>query len=374
MKTYNVYPVYPIEVVSGKGAYVYDNHGTEYLDFYGGHAVISIGHGHPRYVQAICEQVARLGFYSNAVELPLQRQLAQRLGEVSHKNDYQLFLCSSGAEANENALKLASFYNQRSKVITFEKGFHGRTSLALAATDNPKILAPVNATKHIIRLPLNDIAALTQTFEREGPHISSVIVEGIQGVGGIRVAEPDFLKAIRDLTRQHDAVMIADEVQAGYGRTGRFFSQEEADIFTMAKGMGNGFPIGGIIVAPHFEPWYGQLGTTFGGNPLACAAGLAVLDTLVEENLLQNAQRQGKVLIEELTHLPHVRQVRGRGLMIGIELPEDLPHIRKDLLMKGHVFTGTAAPNIIRLLPPLTIGEAELDRFLSAFKATLQAQ
>jgi len=376
MKLYNVYPINPIEIVQGKGSYVYDAQGTEYLDLYGGHAVISIGHTHPHYVQRVTDQLHKLGFYSNSVEIPLQKQLAELLGKVAGKKNYQLFLCNSGAEANENALKLASFYNGRKKVIAFTGAFHGRTSLAVSATDNPKIIAPVNATDNIIFLPFNDEDALAQVFQLYGDEISSVIIEGIQGVGGIRVANAAFLQKIRSLTTQYNAVFIADSVQCGYGRSGKFYSHDhagiEADIYSMAKGMGNGFPIGAIAIAPHIKPWFGQLGTTFGGNHLACAAALAVLETIEQEQLLTNAKELGDYLIHELKQFDKIREVRGKGLMIGIDLPEELSHVKKNLLFKNHIFTGEAKPNVIRLLPALNLGKAEADRFLQALKEQLQ--
>jgi len=369
MNLFDVYPVNPINIVRGQGSLVYDNHENEYLDMYGGHAVISIGHTHPHYVKRLEDQLHQLGFYSNSIEIPIQKELAQKLGKVSGKEDYQLFLCNSGAEANENALKLASFYNGKKKVIAFTKAFHGRTSLAVAATDNPKIVAPVNETDNVIFLPWADEIALEQAFANN--EISSVIIEGIQGVGGIQVAPVSFLQKIRSLCDQHNAVFIADSVQCGYGRTGKFFSQDfagiNADIYSMAKGMGNGFPVGGIIISPKIQPAYGMLGTTFGGNHLACAAGLAVLEIMEQDNLMQNAATVGEYLIKELTKLEQVKEVRGRGLMIGIELPEELSNVRKELLFKHHIFTGEAKPNVVRLLPALNLTKAHADRFLEAF-------
>ena len=371
MNLFDVYPVNPINIVKGQGSLVYDNHGTEYLDMYGGHAVISIGHTHPHYVKRLEDQLHQLGFYSNSIEIPIQKELAAKLGKVSGKDDYQLFMCNSGAETNENALKLASFYNGKKKVIAFTKAFHGRTSLAVAVTDNPKIVAPINETDNVIFLPWADEAALEQAFAGHGNEISSVIIEGIQGVGGIQVAPESFLQKIRSLCDQHNAVFIADSVQCGYGRTGKFFSQDfagvNADIYSMAKGMGNGFPVGGIIISPKIQPAYGMLGTTFGGNHLACAAGLAVLEVIEEYNLLQNASTIGEYLIKELKKLEQVKEVRGRGLMIGIELPEELSNARKDLLFKHHIFTGEAKPNVVRLLPALNLTKAHADRFLEAF-------
>ncbi|MGN6397050.1 MAG: aspartate aminotransferase family protein [Mucilaginibacter sp.] len=373
MKLFDVYPINPINIVKGVGSLVYDDKGTEYLDLYGGHAVISIGHTNPHYVKRLEDQLHQIGFYSNSVEIPLQKQLAEKLGQVSGKEDYQLFLCNSGAEANENALKLASFYNLKKKVIAFKGAFHGRTSLAVSATDNPKIIAPVNETNNIIFLPWKDETALVEAFETND--ISSVIIEGIQGVGGIQVAPEGFLQKIRSLCDEHNAVFIADSVQCGYGRSGKFFSHDfagvNADIYTMAKGMGNGFPIGGIIISPKIKPAYGMLGTTFGGNHLACAAGLAVLEVIERDNLLQNAAEVGGYLIEELKNFKQVVEVRGRGLMIGIELPAELSNVRKDLLFKHHIFTGEAKPNVVRLLPALNLTKAYADRFLEAFAETL---
>jgi len=375
MNLFDVYPINPIEIVKGVGSLVYDAHGTEYLDMYGGHAVISIGHTNPRYVERLENQLHQIGFYSNSVEIPLQKELAEKLGQVSGKTDYQLFLCNSGAEANENALKLASFYNGKKKVIAFHKSFHGRTSLAVAATDNPKIVAPVNETDNIIFLPWLDEVALEQAFA--GNEISSVIIEGIQGVGGIQVASESFLQKIRALCNEYNAVFIADSVQCGYGRTGKFYSHDfagvDADIYSMAKGMGNGFPIGGISISPKIKPAYGMLGTTFGGNHLACAAGLAVLEVMEQDNLMQNAATVGGYLIEELKKFDQVKEVRGRGLMIGIELPAELADVRKDLLYKHHIFTGEAKPNVVRLLPALNLTQAHADRFLEAFAATLKS-
>lgn len=371
MKLFDVYPVNPINIVRGQGSLVYDNHDNEYLDMYGGHAVISIGHTHPHYVKRLEDQLHQLGFYSNSIEIPIQKELATKLGQVSGKDDYQLFMCNSGAEANENALKLASFYNGKKKVIAFRKSFHGRTSLAVAATDNPKIVAPVNETDNIVFLPWNDEAALQQAFKDHNGAISSVIIEGIQGVGGIQVASESFLQKIRSLCDEHNAVFIADSVQCGYGRTGKFFSQDfagvNADIYSMAKGMGNGFPVGGIIISPKIQPAYGMLGTTFGGNHLACAAGLAVLEVMEQDKLMQNAATIGEYLIKELNKLEQVKEVRGRGLMIGIELPEELANVRKELLFTHRIFTGEAKPNVVRLLPALNLTKAHADRFLEAF-------
>jgi acetylornithine aminotransferase len=371
MNLYDVYPLNDIEITTAKGSNVWDANGQQYLDLYGGHAVISIGHTNPHYVQRLTEQLNKVGFYSNSIKIPLQAQLAEKLGQVSGKPDYQLFLLNSGAEANENALKLASFYNGRKKVIAFKGAFHGRTSLAVAATDNPKIVAPVNETDNITFLPFNDEQALADEFAKHGNEIAAVIIEGIQGVGGIKEASKSFLQKIRSLCDEYNAVYIADSVQCGYGRTGQFYSHDwagvDADIYTMAKGMGNGFPIAGISIAPKFKPWHGQLGTTFGGNHLACAAALAVLEVIEKDNLMKNAEELGTYLIEQLQKFEQVKEVRGRGLMIGIELPEELAHVKKDLLFKHFVFTGEAKPNVIRLLPALNLTKEHADEYLKAF-------
>jgi acetylornithine/N-succinyldiaminopimelate aminotransferase len=376
MKLFDVYPINNITIEKAKGSYVWDEKGEQYLDLYGGHAVISIGHTHPHYVERITRQLNKVGFYSNSVKMPLQEELADKLGKVSGRPDYQLFLCNSGAEANENALKLASFFNGRKKIIAFKKSFHGRTSLAVAATDNPVIVAPVNQTGNVIFLPFNDEAALKACFKEQGKEISSVIIEGIQGVGGINVASEGFLQTIRQLCDEYGAVFIADSVQCGYGRSGKFFSQDHAgvhaDIYSMAKGMGNGFPIGGIIVAPHVQPKHGMLGTTFGGNHLACVAALAVLEVIEKENLLQNAAETGAYLMEALKQIPQLQHVRGRGLMIGFDVPEELKDLRKNLLWKHKIFTGEAKPNVIRLLPSLALTKKEADIFLEAVKTEIQ--
>ena len=374
MQLFDVYPINDITIEKAEGSNVWDDKGTKYLDLYGGHAVISIGHTHPHYVKRLTDQLHKVGFYSNSIKIPLQQQLAQKLGKISGKEDYQLFLVSSGAEANENALKLASFHNGKKKVIAFKKSFHGRTSLAVAVTDNPKIVAPVNETDNVVFLPWEDETALEAAFKQY--EISSVIIEGIQGVGGIRVAGASFLQKIRSLCDANNAVFIADSVQCGYGRSGKFFSHDHAgvnaDIYTMAKGMGNGFPIGGIIIAPHIQASYGLLGTTFGGNHLACAAALAVLEVIEKDNLMENAAKVGAYLIEELKKFPQVLEVRGRGLMIGIELPESLAHVKKELLFKHKIFTGEAKPNVIRLLPSLALTIEHADEFLAAFRKELE--
>ena len=377
MQLFDVYPLNDIEITKAAGSNVWDANGQQYLDLYGGHAVISIGHTNPHYVSRLTDQLNKVGFYSNSVKIPLQVQLAEKLGEVSGKKDFQLFLCNSGAEANENALKLASFYNGRKKVIAFTGAFHGRTSLAVAVTDNPKIVAPVNQTENVIFLPHNNEVALEETFKAQGNEISAVIIEGIQGVGGIKEASKSFLQKIRSLCDEYNAVYIADSVQCGYGRTGLFYSHDwagvEADVYTMAKGMGNGFPVAGIAIAPKFKPWHGELGTTFGGNHLACAAALAVLEVMEKGNLMKNAEEVGNYLIAELKKFEQVKEVRGRGLMIGIELPEELAHVKKELLFKHFIFTGEAKPNVIRLLPALNLTKAHADEFLAAFNLVLKA-
>ncbi len=376
MNLFDVYPINDIAIVKAKGSYVWDEKGDQYLDLYGGHAVISIGHTHPRWVKRIEEQLEKIAFYSNSVKIPLQQQLAEKLGKVSGKNDYQLFLCNSGAEANENALKLASFHNGRKKIIAFSRSFHGRTSLAVAATDNKNYIAPVNETDNVIFLALNDEQALEECFEEIGNEVSSVIIEGIQGVGGINVAEESFLKKIRALCDQYGAVYIADSVQCGYGRSGKFFSHDfggaNADIYTMAKGMGNGFPVAGIIIAPHIKPKHFQLGTTFGGNHLACAAALAVLEVIEEEKLMGNALMVGKYLRDELENITELRRVRGKGLMIGFDVPEELKDLRKNLLWNQKIFTGEAKPNTIRLLPSLALKKRDAEDFIEALKEEIE--
>jgi acetylornithine aminotransferase len=375
MHLFDVYPLNDITIVKAAGSYVWDDKDQKYLDLYGGHAVISIGHTHPHYVQRLQDQLHKVGFYSNSIKIPLQVELAKKLGEVSGKEDYQLFLCNSGAEANENALKLASFYNGRKKIIAFKKAFHGRTSLAVAVTDNLSIVAPVNQTENVIFLPFNDEAALEEAFKED--EICAVIIEGIQGVGGINVASDSFLQKIRSLCDAYNAVYIADSVQCGYGRTGKFYSHDHsgvnADIYTMAKGMGNGFPVAGISIAPKIHAKYFMLGTTFGGNHLACAAALAVLEVMENDALMKNAETVGDYLITELKKLPKIKEVRGRGLMIGIELPEELKDVKKNLLFKHKIFTGEAKPYVIRLLPALNITKVEADIFLEAFKEELKA-
>ncbi len=372
MKLFDVYPLYPIEPVRGSGCYVYDEQGTEYLDLYGGHAVISIGHAHPTYVKAISEQVAALGFYSNSVQNSLQEQLAERLGRVSGYSDYSLFLCNSGAEANENAFKLASFYTGKAKVLAFSKAFHGRTSGAVAATDNPSIVAPFNQTENVEFVALNDIMAVEEKLQ--SGQFAAVIIEGVQGVAGIIEPETSFLVALRELTRKYGVQLILDEIQSGYGRTGRFFAHQwagiEPDMITVAKGMGNGFPIGGVIIAPHFEPKHGMLGTTFGGNHLACAAAIAVLEVIESEKLVENAERVGQILIDGLREIVST-PIRGRGLMIGFEVEGSGSEFRRELLFTHKIFTGGAGAKTVRLLPPLNITEEQAIYFLEELKKLL---
>lgn len=377
MKMFDVYPVYDVDIVRAEGSYVWDNKGTKYLDMYGGHAVISIGHTNPHYVKMLTDQLNRIGFYSNSVIIDQQRELAEKLGKLSGKEDYQLFLCNSGAEANENALKLASFFNGKKKVIAMKGAFHGRTSLAVAATDNPKIQAPVNQTDNVIFIPLNDEKALEEAFLANPDEISSVILEGIQGVGGIYEATPSFLRKIRSLCDQYNAVYVADSVQCGCGRTGQYYSHDcagvSADIYSMAKGIGNGFPMGAISISPRIQPVYGMLGTTFGGNPLACTAAIAVADVMKEENLIDNAKKMGDYLIAELRQLPGVKEVRGRGLMIGVELFEEAAPLRKKLIYDEHIFVGSAGnKNVFRLLPALNISPAHCDQLLTSLKKLLK--
>lgn len=377
MNLFDVYPINDITIVKAKGSYVWDDKGEQYLDLYGGHAVISIGHTHPHWVQRIEEQLEKIAFYSNSIRIPLQTELAEKLGRISNKPDYQLFLCNSGAEANENALKLASFHTGRKKIVAFSKSFHGRTSLAVAATDNKNYVAPVNETDNVIFLPFNDEEALETCFEKNGKDIAAVIIEGIQGVGGINVADEDFMRLIRALCTKYGVVYIADSVQCGYGRSGKFFSHDfagvNADIYTMAKGMGNGFPVAGIIVAPHIKPKHFQLGTTFGGNHLACAAALAVLEIIEEEKLMGNAVMVGKYLRDELAAIPELENVRGRGLMIGFDVPASLKDLRKTLLWEQKIFTGEAKPNVIRLLPSLALKKRDAEQFIDAVKESISA-
>lgn len=373
MKLFDVYPLFNIEIVKGKGCQVWDSAGTEYLDLYGGHAVISVGHSHPTYVAAITEQVGKLGFYSNSVVNSLQQQLADKLGQASGYDDYSLFLINSGAEANENALKLASFHNGKKRIIAFKHAFHGRTSAAVRVTDNPKIIAPVNEDLAVTYLPINDIVAV-ETELKKGD-VSSVIIEGIQGVGGIQLPTDSFMQQLRALCTQYEACLILDEIQSGYGRSGKFFAHQYAgiqpDLITVAKGIANGFPMGGLLISPLFKPVFGMLGTTFGGNHLACAAAIAVLDIMEDEKLLANAAEVGAYLIEELHKLPGIKEIRGRGLMIGIEFEASIKEVRSKLLFEEKVFTGVAGTNTIRLLPPLCLSRDEAADFIARFRKVL---
>ena len=373
MELFNVYPLFDIEPVKGEGSFIIDKNGQRYLDLYGGHAVISIGHSHPHYVANISSQVEKLGFYSNSIQNPLQKELARKLGELSGFPDYSLFLCNSGAEANENALKLASFKTGKSKVVVFKKSFHGRTSAAVAVTDNPKIVAPINARKDIVFLEMNDLTGVEKELSKG--NVAAVMIEGIQGIGGIRVPEPAFLQGLRELCTKHESVFIVDEIQSGYGRSGRFFAFEFAgvrpDLITVAKGMGNGFPIGGVIISPDFEARMGMLGTTFGGNYLACAAGIAVLDVIKSQKLIANAEEIGNYLLSELSKFDAIKEVRGKGLMIGIEFEDDISLLRKKLLYEKKIFTGVSGNNIIRLLPPLNLRKENAVMFLEKLKESL---
>ena len=373
MKLFDVYPLFDIEIDHAHGCHVYDNKGVEYLDFYGGHAVISVGHTHPRYVEAVTRQASRLQFYSNSVINPLQQQLADRLGELSGYDDYALFLINSGAEANENALKLASFHTGRKRVVAIGGAFHGRTSAAVKVTDNPRIVAPINDAIEVTFIPMNDLDAAERALMTDD--VCAVILEGIQGVGGIQLPEPSFLQGLQTLARQYGAVLILDEVQSGYGRAGKFFAHQHAgirpDIITVAKGMGNGFPIGGVLISPEFTPVYGMLGTTFGGNHLACAAACAVLDIMKDENLVENARQVGAYLMQRLSALDGITAVRGKGLMIGFETGKPVKELRTRLLKEQHVFTGVSGSNVIRLLPPLCVTQAEADLFIDRLESLL---
>jgi acetylornithine aminotransferase len=375
MKLFDVYPLFDIEIVKGEGCYTYDAEGNKYLDLYGGHAVISVGHSHPHYLKALQEQASKLVFYSNSVINSLQQKLADKLGKISGYDDYQLFLINSGAEANENALKLASFHTGKKRVIAFGKAFHGRTSLAVEATDNPKIIAPINANNHVTFLPLNDIDAVKAELEKGD--VCAVIVEGIQGVGGIRIPTAEFLHGIRQLCDEYDAVMILDEIQSGYGRSGKFFAHQHSgvrpDIITIAKGIANGFPMGGVLISPKFVPVYGQLGTTFGGNHLACAAAIAVLEIFENENLVENARKVGEYLITELKKFPQIKEVRGEGLMIGMEFDYPVKELRSRLIHEQRVFTGASGTNVVRLLPPLVLTMEQAADFITRFKKALEA-
>lgn len=369
MKLFDVYPLFDITPVKAQGSWLWDDKGEKYLDLYGGHAVISIGHSHPHYVKSLTDQMNNISFYSNSVQNPLQEKLAAKLGEASGYPEYQLFLCNSGAEANENALKLASFATGRKKVIAFKKAFHGRTSGAVAATDNPKIVAPFNAGHEIVFVPLNDEAAFAAVLDKD---VAAVIIEGIQGVGGIQLPDDTFLRFLKKKCDENGSLLILDEIQSGYGRTGKFFAHQYAGIkphiITTAKGMGNGFPVGGVLIHPDIKPWSGMLGTTFGGNYLSSAACLAVLEVMEQENLVQHAAQLGDYVMNELKKISVLKNVRGRGLMIGFDLPEDKTSVRTDLLKKHRIFTGEAKPNVIRLLPSLAVTKAELDTFIQALK------
>ncbi|MCQ2243664.1 MAG: aminotransferase class III-fold pyridoxal phosphate-dependent enzyme [Bacteroidaceae bacterium] len=378
MKLFDVYPLFPINIVRGKGCRVWDENDTEYLDLYGGHAVISIGHCHPHYVEMLTDQLQKLGFYSNSVVNKLQQQLAERLGKACGYEDYQFFLVNSGAEANENALKLASFTNGRTRMLSANKAFHGRTSLAVEVTNNPKIIAPINNCGHVTYLPINDINAWKEEIEKDD--VCACIIECIQGVGGIQMVNAEFLQELQQICKAHGTLLICDEIQCGYGRSGKFFAHQwlgvQPDIITVAKGIGNGFPMSGVLISPELKPVYGQLGTTFGGNHLACAAALAVLDVIENENLVENANRVGEYLITELKKIQaenesKITDVRGRGLMIGIELAQPYKELRSRLLFDEHCFTGCAGTNTLRLLPPLCLSMEEANEFLAKFKKVL---
>jgi len=377
MNLFNVYPLFDIEPVRGSGCFIWDQAGNKYLDLYGGHAVVSVGHTHPQYVKRITEQLNLLGFYSNSVQNNLQSSLAEKLGKLASYSDYQLFLVNSGAEAIENALKVAAFHNQRRRLVVFEGAFHGRTAGAVSITHNAKLQSTLNQSDHVTFIPFNDIQRLEEEVSKGD--VCAVIAEGIQGVGGIHVTQDTFWETACHLCQKYDTTLIADEVQSGYGRTGRFFAHQHAkikpDIITIAKGMGNGFPIGGILIHPRFEPWHGMLGTTFGGNHLACAAGLAVLEIIEEENLVQNAEKIGNYLLNHLIDIPGIQQIRGRGLMIGLHLTGLAKPIREELLMKYHIFTGSSAhPNVLRLLPPLSMNKQHADQFLQALRHVMQKE
>ncbi len=377
MKLFDVYPLFDINIVKGKGCKIWDDKGQEYLDLYGGHAVISIGHSHPHYINKVTEQLSNLGFYSNSVKNMLQVELAERLGKISGYDDYQLFLINSGAEANENALKLTSFTNGRTRILAAKKAFHGRTSLAVEATDNPKIIAPINNNQHVTYLPLNDLPAWEEELAKDD--VCAVIIECIQGVGGIKMVSKDFAQGLAAACKKHGALLICDEIQCGYGRSGKFFAHQwldiQPDIITVAKGIANGFPMGAVLISPALKPVYGQLGTTFGGNPLACSAALAVLDVFEQEQLVENAHMVGEYLIEQLKDLqkdyPIITEVRGRGMMIGVELAVPYKEIRQRLLFEQHCFTGCAGTNTLRLLPPLCLTKTEADDFISRLKQVL---
>ena len=375
MNLFDVYPLFDITPVKAEGCYVWDDQGNRYLDLYGGHAVISVGHSHPVYVEKISSQLQQIGFYSNSVKIPQQQELADKLGELAGLNDYQLFLCNSGAEANENALKLASFATGRKKVISFKKGFHGRTSAVVSVTDNPKIIAPVNETPNAVILPFNDLNEVERHLKSED--VAAVIIEGIQGIGGIIVPDPAFLEGLESLCKKYGSLLVLDEIQSGYGRSGKFFafqySRVKPDVITTAKGMGNGFPIGGVLISPELKPWHGMLGTTFGGNYLACAAAIAVVDIMKEEKLIENAEKMGNFLIGKLSENKQIKEVRGKGLMIGIEFEEEVKPIRQKLLSEERIFTGVSGTNVIRLLPPLTLTMEQAFYFIEKFEKVLKS-
>ncbi|MFT4735936.1 MAG: acetylornithine/N-succinyldiaminopimelate aminotransferase [Cyclobacteriaceae bacterium] len=374
MDPYEVYSRYDVTVVSGLDVYVYDDEGRRYLDFYGGHAVISIGHSHPHYIRRLTNQLSKLGFYSNSVKMPLQEELSQKLGQLSGYEDYSLFLCNSGAESNENAFKLASFHTSRSRIIVFENGFHGRTSLAVAATDSAKLIAPINATSNIIRLPFGDMESVEKNLDES---VAAICIEGIQGIAGIYEPEPEFLAALSAACKKNGSLLILDEIQSGYGRTGRFFAHQYSphchpDIITVAKGMGNGFPIGGVLIHPSIKPVLGRLGTTFGGNHLACAAGLSVLEVIENEQLLPHTAVVGDYLLTQLKQVSGIKEIRGKGLMIGISVDQPAAEIRKKLLFEHSIFTGSASdPHTVRLLPPLTATRKHADHLVSSLKQVL---
>ncbi len=374
MNLFPVYSLFPVNIVKGQGQKVWDDKGQEYLDLYGGHAVISIGHAHPHYVEAISRQVSTLGFYSNSVINRLQEQVAERLGHISGYEDYSLFMINSGAEANENALKLASFHTGRSRVLSLKKAFHGRTSLAVEVTDNPKIIAPINACGHVTYLPWGDLDAAKAELAKGD--VAALIIEGIQGVGGIQVPSDEYMQGLREACTANGTVMILDEIQSGYGRSGKFFAHQyngiRPDLITVAKGIANGLPCGALLISPMFQPVIGQLGTTFGGNHLACAAALAVMDVIESEHLVENAATVGAYLLEQLKNIPGPKEVRGRGLMIGMEFDQSIKEIRQRLLFDEHIFTGVSGTNVIRLLPPLCITKSDADRFLESYSNVIR--
>ena len=377
MELFDVYPLYNVTPVKGEGSYVYDDKGEKYLDLYGGHAVISVGHSHPEYIKKITAQINKIGFYSNAVQNPLQKELAKKLGNVSGCDNYELFLCNSGAEANENALKLASFHTGKSRVISFEKSFHGRTSAAVSVTDNKNINAPLNNQHHVTFLPLNQLHSLN--YELATGNVCAVIIEPIQGVGGLDEGTTEFFQGVSKLCKEHNVVLIVDEIQCGYGRSGKFFAYQyhniEPDIITVAKGMGNGFPVGGVLIHPKFEAKHGMLGTTFGGNHLACAAAIAVLDIIKNENIIANVNKVGNYLIEKAKNIPLIKKIKGKGLMIGLEFDFEVGELRKKLIYDKHIFTGGSAnKNLIRILPPLNITNKEIDIFIDALEEVLALQ